>query len=480
MPIYDVEWAVCDIKERAPHIFLYRDYYDGNHRFPFATDSWNKEFANMFKYFRDNLCPAVVDAKADRLILNAIDGGTDAVNGVISSIWTRERLEYRSGEIHKMSLKEGDAFVIVWPDETNQARWYVQRGDRVAAKYGEDPQGELEIAAKLWPVEDVWHKNKEKWYFRLNLYYRDHIERYITMNEVAGVDVPETPDKWQEFQEPDPDEEGAIITGSVVENPYGIVPVIPFPNNADLGAYGRSELTDIIPLQDALNKSVSNMLIAGEFVAFPQRYIIGLEVDVNEEGIPTNREQRAAMDRILTIGNPAAKAGEFAAADLTKFVAEQDSYRAEMARVSRTPLHHLLLTGDFPSGEALGAAERPLMSQIKDRQAALGTSYQQAMALSLTIERTAYDPAALNATWEDTAWKSAEASAEELRLKKELGVPDSQLWREMGYDDAQIEQFTLEKEERMATMQASFDAGIGGVNPETVATPALRAVTGSE
>jgi hypothetical protein len=36
----------------------------------------------------------------------------------------------------------------------------------------------------------------------------------------------------------------------------------------------------------------------------------------------------------------------------------------------------------------------------------------------------------------------------------------------MGYDEKQIKEFAEKKEERRLEMQATFDAGAGGLNPE--------------
>src|SRR5207248_10001232 len=66
-----------------------------------------------------------------------------------------------------------------------------------------------------------------------------------------------------------------------LNNPYGIVPVFHFANNADIGAFGQSELRAALPIQDGLNKSILDMLVAMEFSAFRQRWIAGLEVDTD-------------------------------------------------------------------------------------------------------------------------------------------------------------------------------------------------------
>jgi hypothetical protein len=479
----EIDWAVREIKDRAVQIGLWRAYFDGRHRAPWATPKWNAAFSDLFGRFRDNLCPAVINAKADRIQLTGINSPDETVQTAIQTVWERERLEARQGEVTKNSFKDGDAFVIIWPDSERQARWYIQRGDRMAARYALEPQGELEIAAKLWPTEEWTEDGRSFW--RLNLYYRDRIERYITNKSMAGSDISTKAADWNEFvpdneltgadEETDEDSAGGDF---IVPNPYGVVPVFPFPNNADTGAYGKSELADVIPIQDALNKSVANMLVGGEFVSWPQRVLIGVDVDVDEEGQPTGREQKQALDRILAIANPNAKTAEFGGADLTKFIAEQDSLRAEIARISQTPLHYMLLEGDFPSGEALDAAEAPLLAQVDDRILSWKPIWAGAMSFTLTVEGVTHDPAAVNAQFKPTRRVDMAKLAEELRMKKELGVPDEQLWKEMGYDEEQVKEFTAAKQERMVEMQANFDAGGPGVNPEATNGTRAGAIVG--
>jgi hypothetical protein len=145
-----------------------------------------------------------------------------------------------------------------------------------------------------------------------------------------------------------------------------------------------------------------------------------------------------------------------------------------MARISRTPLHYLLLSGNFPSGEALAAAERPLMSQIADRIVTLRTGWQAATSFSLIIENVAHDPAGIDPIYKDTAYKDPASGVEMLRLKKELGVPDEELWLEMGYDQAKIDEFKDAKAERTLMMQAAFDTG----TPDTINPAAEPAAPG--
>src|SRR5687767_4956981 len=65
--INDITWGLGELAARTQQWRLYLDYYNGLHRLAFATEKWRTQFGTLFKAFADNLCPAVVDAKADRL-----------------------------------------------------------------------------------------------------------------------------------------------------------------------------------------------------------------------------------------------------------------------------------------------------------------------------------------------------------------------------------------------------------------------------
>ena len=69
-------------------------------------------------------------------------------------------------------------------------------------------------AAKYW-------RNADK-HIRLNLFYADRIEKYISKSESEGT-LPDAID---------------FVADSLVPNPFGVVPVFHFANNADIGKPG--------------------------------------------------------------------------------------------------------------------------------------------------------------------------------------------------------------------------------------------------
>jgi len=74
----------------------------------------------------------------------------------------------------------------------------------------------------------------------------------------------------------------------------------------------------VIPLQDALNKTNADRLVAAEFMALPQRYMIGIEPTIDPDtGRPVPMFVPGA-DRVWQTANPDAKFGQFDAAELSQ------------------------------------------------------------------------------------------------------------------------------------------------------------------
>ncbi len=338
-------------------------------------------------------------------------------------------MDARAGEVHQEAVTAGDAYVLVWPGEGGPAL-HPQAADVMHVKHDEDEPHRIVWAVKLWRRPDS--------FIRANVYFPDRLEKFITGRAMSAL-----PGSYRSFfpyadeGEPWP-----------LANPLGEVPIVHFANNARLGDVGKSELVDTIPLQDALNKAVADMLVAMEFHAFLQRWATGVQVQYDESGKPVVPFE-AGSDRIWVTPAADAKFGQFDPAGLQQFIAVQESFRAEVARVSGTPLHYLLLqTGDFPSGEAMRTAESRFLSKIRKRLTAFGNRWEDVMRLALKADGRA--DVRLNARWTDPAPVSEKERLEALEAKKRLGIPDEQLWSEMGYGQADIE--------RMAAMRDAAGA----------------------
>jgi hypothetical protein len=462
--VEDLEWALKAYQsERRRRYELFTEYYDGEQRLAFATEKFRNTFGNLFKEFAENVCSPVVDSLADRLVVTGfktseaqtktedvsaapvLPGQTapmfqkvtteDTLGQEALDLWKENRMDLHSADVHVESLKAGDGFVIVWPGDDGRAEIFPQEACMCGVEYDPDNKGLIRRGYKLWFdwVEARW---------RVNIYLPDMIEKYQSRKKAK--DMPRTYAAYELFE--------------VVSNEYGRVPMFHFPN-AKIAKYGESELKKIIPLQDGLNKAVMDMMIAMEFASFKQRYIIGLDVEIDEAtGEPVDPTYRNyGVDRILAIPDLDAKIGQFDATDLSQFLRVQEKFWASTARVSGTPLHYFFITqGDFPSGEAMKSAEARFVKRIKDRQVAFGNVWEDVLKFALRINgQTLPDDLVVETLWMDAAPKSESELADTAVKKKAVGVSRSQLLKEMGYDDETILRMLQEADAYASAQQAA-------------------------
>lgn len=453
-PNPDIARAVKRITQHAAKIQKYRAYYDGDHPLNFATAKFDNAFGELFQEFAYNLCPGVVDAVADRLRITGF--GTTSQAQDLWDIWEANLMTQRAGETHQEALTVGDAYLIAWPGPDGAPVIAVNQAEHCAVWYDPEVPGRIVWGAKLWTEEDKR--------LRLNLYYADRLEKYVTSPRPGTPSLP-TGRAFAPYQVPG--------EAWPLPNPYGRPPIFHFANNGRVGKLGRSELHDVLPLQDALNKSVCDMLITMEFAAYKQRWATGVEIVYDPKtGLPFNRFE-SGPGAILAVDDPEGRFGTFDATDLNQFLAVTSAFEQRMARVSRTSVHFLMLySGNWPSGESLKTAESPFLAKVGDRADAFGNVWQDVGVFVLQIAGIPATRKDLAPDWKDAAPKSAKETAETAQIKKGIGVPLRVLLRELDYTDEEIAKMLTADQ---ADQQSATDLVLARVRADQLAAGAAAA-----
>lgn len=403
--------ALGALARRQTKYRLYRRYYDGNHNLVVPNIKLDSAFGKMLRDLRDNLCEVVVDSMVNRLV---IDGWTapDEYRDAIAAIEKRSSFARVQGEMATEFAITGDGYVLVWPGRDGKVREHAQRADQCIVIYDvEDPTLRI-LAVKTWV---------ERRHVRVNAYWPGRTERYVAVK--AGTKMPRKASDLRLL-----DEDG------IVDNPWGEVPLFHAANNAPVGSPGRSELSNVIPLQDMLNKSIADLMVAGEAQALPVRALIGAG-EIKDPRTGQTVEPELSPGSILKLPKDA-KLDQFDAADLAGFLAEQESFRREIGTVSGTPLYMLnLLDGALPSGESLKTADRPLTDKVGDRQLCLTDAWRGARRLAVRMELGMRDYEDLDI---DPVWRPAETQSEASRLanaetKLRVGYPRRQVLEDLGH-----------------------------------------------
>lgn len=442
----DLAYSLNCLKAKQPKYRLYRNYYRGDQRLAFATDSFRNAFGVLFREFAYNRTAAVVDSIADRLTVTGWETDSDQqelnpIEQAAADLWRANRMQRRQGEIHMEATRSGDAYLIVWPDDDGNVRMTPNLGHLVDVVYDDEYGEEVAFAVKGWKEERG--PNTGRW--RVTVYEPDVIRRFITPAKRNDM-----PDKTAHLVPYNDDEQPET------PNDFGRVPVFHFANNAMTGEDGQSELADIIPLQDALNKEIMDMLVAGEFLGFPQRVIAGLEPSIDPVTGQAQKPFDVAKDRIIMLGDAAAKWGQFDPADMAQFTAVQNDFDLKISRVSRVPVHWINQTGDFPSGEALKTAEAPFVAKVIDRQVAFGDVWADAMQFALNAASVSGDTMGIQPLWAPAASRSEQEALTIAVQKKAIGIPDEQIWTELGYTADEIASFAALRDTAAARQAEQF------------------------
>lgn len=434
------EWYLVHLYRRliarSASVQRFENYYDGNHELSFSSQEYRKEFSKMLRGVSDNWMALVVDAVEERMHVEGFRmteepaGDDDAWR-----IWQENCLDADSEMLHSTALQTGAAYAMVWFGEDARPEITVEHPSQTIVAYEAGTQRKRVAALKTWI--DEWTGD-----VRANVYLPDGIYKYQSRRAI-------TLDEYQTRTGRDRrlDVLGAMwmpapSTEVEVDNPLGVVPVVEFRNRPRMLGDGRSEIADVLSVQDQINKLVCDMMVASEFYGFRQRWATGVEIPMDPVSGQPLQDLPLALDRMWHSSDPNAKFGEFGETNLQNYVgAIENRVRSLMGR-TRTPWYYVPSNQAPPSGEALKTVETGLVAKCRSRQRHYGESWEEVMRLAFAV----LDDPRADARMAETVWSDPESYSEGVRtdsLLKQLamGVPVRVLWERAGYSQTEIERF---------------------------------------
>lgn len=390
--------------------------------------------------FVDNACREVVDAVVDRLLINGFTSSDAELATWLGELHTSlRRLSVVTAELHKRAVRDGEAFLLVtWDDRglqlTPQHRFIDGQaggdGNGMQAVYPDgDTSQPMRYAAKRWTGTVVNGKGQTEARPRMTLYFPERVEKYIR----------ETSDEsgWRPYQEPG-DAAWPIPWVDRAGAPLGIAAT--HFRNPDT----RSELWDAIPLQDALNKLLIDTLAGADTSGFRLLFAHGFVPTTDGKEPAADGGNLLALAPGSIISTKAADAGLEAIppGDLGQLLAAYDRIVVRLATVTRTPISRL--TGQVQAAETLKEQKEPLLAKVRVRQELFGEGWEQVLRLAVGLANAfggqmLARTAPVEVTWLPAETRDEKAELEALALKQGMGVPEEQLWREMGYTEDEID-----------------------------------------
>lgn len=440
-----------------------RRYHEGHQ--PVALTDRLREFLGMHQpqsgftggMFNDrdlspfvfNIMHLVVEAVAERLIVAGLDtdepdedkqaDGTSTplptpVADWAWTTWLRNRMDAKQDEVHTGAIRDGEYFVIVdWDADLTRVRFTPEQryidpeigGDGLGCQmhYPDDDDSQRPLyATKRWVETTVGADKQRVTNQRRNIYYPDRIEQQYLIGGVWEPYAPTIP--WR----------------GIDGQPMGIA-VIHFRN---VGC--SPEAWQAFPLQDALNKALIDLVAAADLTAFRAYFLTGMypTEDGQQPMEDGSNAMRMAPGTMFGTMNVNAKLQVIDGADLRNMIEVKEALIFDIAIVTATPASRFITTKQIAAEGTLKQQEGPLLAKITKRQALIGNGWEDVFRVARRLENK-FGVGGLDEEVEiSTRWEAAEtrddvAEAARLTLRQSLGVPESVLWKELGYSPTEIE-----------------------------------------
>jgi hypothetical protein len=133
----------------------------------------------------------------------------------------------------------------------------------------------------------------------------------------------------------------AVMVEGVTEHGLGVVPIVPFRNQWQLTRYPEGEIEPAISIQDRLNQTVFDLLVAQTYAASPQKWATGMVLPTDSNGKPVV-DLRAFAKSLWSTSSEDAKFGSLPEANLGNIVKAIEQSLRMYGLATQTPPHYLL------------------------------------------------------------------------------------------------------------------------------------------
>jgi hypothetical protein len=415
-------------------------YMSGSQPLRFLHPEIESQVGDRLTSLAINWARVIVGSIEERLDVEGFRVGADsAADDELWDIWQYNDLDEWSQLGHVGAMSHGRALGLVWADEDEQPRISVESATQMTLAYRPGSR-RLTAAAKIFanpdPEPNRPGNDRIGW-----LYLPTKAEQYVSASTL-GIS------RWVKVDEK--------------PNTLGVVPVVPLVNRPRLtDLSGESELVDVMPLVDAVNKLATDMMVASEKQAMGDRWATGLEIPRDAQANSRLREEvRAKWDEATKgktwLAGPGVSFGQFQAAQLDNFINAIKLLVSQIAAIAGLPPHYLGLSSDNPaSADAIRSAESSLVKKALRKQRGFGGSWEQIMRLAVAVRDGVpldqIDPALqrLETQWRDpttpTPAQKADAATKLVAGDRPI-ITVNQAREDLGYSPGQIDRMNREED----------------------------------
>lgn len=393
----------------------FRRYYQGTQRLEqigLAVPPELRRFETVVNWPR-----LALDSLNERLdVRSFILPGQDVADPTLSEGWAANDLDSESPKLHLDTFIYGRGFVCagVNDEDAEHPLLTVESPREMSVQI--DPR-----SRRVTRAFRVYGQDENDFQPRFATIYQPEATRWLQRDQ----------GKWVEY---DRDDHG-----------LGRVPVVPFFNRLLTGDWmGESEMSDVIPLTDAAARSLTNLQLAGETHAVPQKYVLGASkgdfVDAST-GEPTTAWE-SYMSAFLALANSDAKVGQLQGSSLSNFHDTVNHYARLVAAITGLPPHFLGFSSENPaSADAIRSSESRLVKRAELKQRQFGDSWGRVMSLYLRLKDGEWpDGRRIRTEWFDAATPTVAARTDAVVKLMASGITSREgAWDELGWSEPRKE-----------------------------------------
>lgn len=393
-------------EQEQPRLRKISAYMRGEASSVYVPKGARQEYRWLIKRAKVNMLPLVVTVVAQALYVDGYRPAGSDENSRAWEYWQANRMDARQHGLVRGALKYGVAYNVVLPGKSIPV--ITPKSPRRMTAFYRDPVDDE------WPEYAVEETilNTLKGPVRSVLLYDDNSRYRLEGEAKPGGKLK--------------------VTGPAETHGLGVCPVVRYTNGDDLDGEDciRGEVEPLFEMQDQLNSTTFNLLMAQQYAAFRQRWATGMAPPLDENGNPME-PFNAAVSALWVAEDADTKFGEFGQTSLDGYLSSAEATIKHMATVSQTPPHHLLGQMANLSAEALAAAESGLQRKIAERKSSFGESHEQTLRLASRAakDQNGWNDISAQVVWRDTEARALSSTVDALgKLTQMLQVPPQELW----------------------------------------------------
>lgn len=434
-----------DIKEMA----VFDRYLHGEHDPPYMPDTANDEYQLLADRCTMNWIPLIVDTPVQAMYVDGFqpgDGNAGATGNQAWDHWQRSGLDAKQSPIYRSAFTHGHAFTITDIDpSTGASRTRGLSPLRTSALF-EDPANDITPAVAM--TVHSWAE------------WDDEARKTVKLGKATLWDHENKYDIWFDTLS---DASGAKVGWKFIgKHGCSTCPVTRFSASVDLEGRTTGLVGPMKPVQDRINQTIFDLLIAQTYGSFKVRWVTGMApplmqkpVFVRDEdgntvldtdgqpliegmvnvldgsGRPMPNDVNLSPKRLVFAEDPEVRFGAIDGTPLDGYIKACEMAIRQLAALSQTPPHHILGQIANLSAEALEAAETSLQRKVQLFQTIFGECWERVFNLAAELDGDTAGALDYNGEvkWRDLEGAGLAKSADALLKLKELEVPRVGLWR---------------------------------------------------